>query len=29
MLALALLWGFLSILRWIEVRIDPFPVSRH
>jgi len=28
-LALALLWGFLSILRWIEVRIDPFPVSRH
>lgn len=28
-LALAMLWGFLSILRWIEVRIDPYPVSRH
>ncbi len=28
-LALALLWGFLSILRWIEIRIDPYPVSRH
>lgn len=27
-LALALLWGFLSILRWIEIRIDPYPVSR-
>ncbi|MBK7405905.1 MAG: exosortase/archaeosortase family protein [Phycisphaerales bacterium] len=28
LLALALLWGFLSILRWIEVRIDPYPVTR-
>ncbi len=28
-LALAMLWGFLSILRWIEVPIDPYPVSRH
>lgn len=26
--ALALLWGLLAILRWIEVRIDPFPVGR-
>ena len=28
LVALGLLWGFLSILRWIEVRIDPYPVSR-
>lgn len=27
-LAIALLWAFLSVLRWIEVRIDPYPVSR-
>jgi exosortase len=27
-LALALLWCFLAVLRWIEVRIDPYPVSR-
>ncbi len=26
--ALGLLWGFLSVLRWIEIRIDPYPVSR-
>lgn len=28
LVALGLLWGFLSILRWIEIRIDPYPVSR-
>lgn len=28
LVALGMLWGFLSILRWIEVRIDPYPVSR-
>ena len=28
-LALAMLWGVLSLMRWIEVRIDPYPVSRH
>ena len=27
-MALVLLWGFLSILRWEEVRIDPYPVNR-
>lgn len=27
-LALGLLWALLSLLRWIEVRIDPYPVSR-
>ncbi len=28
LMALLLLWGFLSILRWAEVRIDPYPVNR-
>jgi exosortase len=27
-LAVGILWGILSILRWLEIPIDPFPVMR-
>jgi len=27
-LAIAMLWGLLSVLRWIEIPIDPYPVMR-
>jgi exosortase/archaeosortase family protein len=27
-LAVAILWGLLSMLRWIEIPIDPYPVMR-
>ena len=26
--ALAILWGFVSLLRWLEVPIDPYPVAK-
>ena len=26
--ALAILWGFVSLLRWLEVPVDPYPVAK-